>query len=109
MSYSLCWASIYREDPISLLNPAISISQTAGDDFVDLQWTDWWLPLAHILRPHRDLLALVVRAPGQGDADGAGAELPVEHDDHDLVRGGAALLQWLICLVDQALQLLQQH
>ena len=55
---------------------------------------------------HRDLLALVVRPPGQGDPDGAAAELPVEDDDHDLVRRGPALLQRLVGFIDQILEFL---
>ena len=64
-------------------------------------------PYLNIILP-RSPCTLSLR-PRRGDADGAGAELPVEHDDHDLVRGGAALLQRLVRLVNQVLQLLQQH
>ena len=53
--------------------------------------------------PHRDLLALVVSSPSKGDADGASAELPVENDDHDLVRGSPTLLQRLVGFIYQIL------
>ena len=71
------------------------------------------LPSSRLLPPplttNRDLLALVVGAPGQGDADGAGAELPVEDHHHDFMGRGAALLQGLVGLVNKVLELLKKH
>ena len=61
------------------------------------------------LQSHRDLLALVVRPPGQRDPDGAATELPVQDDDHDLVGRGPALLQGLVGLVNKILKLLENN
>ena len=95
MSYSLGGPAVDRKYPVSLLYPPVPVRQTPSNHLVDLQQegnvnTELKLEL---LSAHRDLLALVVRPPGQGDPDGAAAELPVEDDDHDLVRRCPALLQ----------------
>ena len=89
MRDSLGGAAVDGEDAVPLLYPAVPVRQAARDHLV-----------------HRDLLALVVRPPGQGDSDGAAAELPVEDDDHDLVRRGPALLQRLVGFIYQILQFL---
>ena len=58
------------------------------------------------INTYSDFFALIVGSSGQGDADGPRAELPVQDDDHDLVRGGAGLFQRLVGLVNQTLKLL---
>ena len=55
------------------------------------------------MESYRNFLALVVRTPGQRDADGARTELPVEDDHHDLVGRGPTLLQRLVGLIYQVL------
>ena len=39
--HPLCRPAVYREDPVTLLNPAVPVSQAAGNDLVDLikRWT----------------------------------------------------------------------
>ena len=56
-----------------------------------------------LMESYRNFLALVVRTPGQRDADGARTELPVEDDHHDLVGRCPALLQRLVGLIYQVL------
>ena len=62
-----------------------------------------YLCFSKALSTYSNFLALVVRSPGECDTDGAGAELSVEDDHHDLVGGGPALLQRLVGLVYQVL------
>ena len=108
MSDSLGGRAVDREYPVTLLYPAVPVRQAPNNHLVDLQPSEMLKLSSHnSLHPaHRDLLALVVGTPGEGDADGAPAELPVEDDDHDLVRGCAALLQGLVCFIYQILELL---
>ena len=76
---------------------------------MDLQCTHRVNPELQALPPtHRDLFALVVGAPGQGDADGAGAELSVEDHHHDLVGWSPALFQRLVGLINKILKFLKK-
>ena len=107
MSYSLGRPAVDRKYPVALLYPPVPVRQAASDHLVHLQVRQRHnSPLPQLLSAHRDLLALVVRPPGQGDPDGAATELPVEDDDHDLVRRSPALLQRLVGFVYQILEFL---
>ena len=107
VSDSLGGPAVDRKYPVALLYPPVPVRQAASDHLVHLQVRQRHnSPLPQLLSAHRDLLALVVRPPGQGDPDGAAAELPVEDDHHDLVGRSPALLQRLVGFVYQILEFL---
>ncbi len=111
MGNTFCWLPIDRQYPIAFLNPAILVSQSSWNHFVNLENKCKCLTLLfktwHSLWTHSDFFVFIICSSSQGNPNGARMEFSMKNNNHDLLGWSARLFQGLIGLIYKTLQLLK--